>query len=528
MNAIRLLLAVTICSAVRAAEDYESKIYRQVGEVSLSMRIYQPADWKASDSRAGIVFFFGGGWSGGSPQQFHEHCKYLAGRGMVAMAADYRVKKRHQTGPADSTADAKAAIRWARENAGKLGIDPNRLAAGGGSAGGHLAAATATLGTGKEVPDVLVLFNPALDLVYDPTYPKRKWNATVAEFKALSPFHNLDKSLPPTVIFHGTKDTAVPFPSIKAFEAKAKKVEVDRLVVHSYEGRPHGFFNFGRGGGKDYRDTVAKMDRFLTSLGWLDWAVKTRRQVRTKGKELTRESEENWNPRETAVIIVDMWNNHHCVSAARRVVEMAPHMNRVVKAARDRGVLIIHAPSGCSDYYKDQPVRQNIVAAPLSKTDIRFRWNHFNPDKEGPLADHLERAGCSCDSEVCGPDKRVWTHQIKAIEMAGIDAVSSDGQEIYNLLQQRGIKNVIIMGVHTNRCVLGRPFGIRQMAYLGKNVVLCRDLTDSYHRDPGKHFEGLAKIIRHIENWWCPTITSESITGMKPFRFKEDLGRNVR
>ena len=96
-------------------------------------------------------------------------------------------------------------------------------------------------------------------------------------------------------------------------------------------------------------------------------------------------------------------------------------------------------------------------------TDIRFRWNHFNPDKEGPLADHLERAGCSCDTpEICGPDKRVWTHQIKALEMADTDAVTSDGQEIYNLLQQRGIKNIILMGVHTNRCVFGRPFGIRQ------------------------------------------------------------------
>ncbi|MGB0578353.1 MAG: alpha/beta hydrolase fold domain-containing protein [Limisphaerales bacterium] len=529
MNAIRLLLAVMICSAVQAAEEYESKVYRQVGEVSLSMRIYKPTDWKPSDSRPGIVFFFGGGWSGGSPDQFHEHCKYLAGRGMVALAADYRVKRRHETGPADSTADAKAAVGWVREKAGKLGIDPSRVAAGGGSAGGHLAAATATLGEGEEVPDVLVLFNPALDLIYDPTYPKRKWNATVAEFKALSPFHTLDRTLPPTVIFHGTKDDAVPFPTIQAFAAKAKYVGADQVLVHAYEGRPHGFFNHGRGDGEDYRDTVGKMDRFLTKFGWLNWTVKTRKQVRAKGKETTKESTVNWKPQETAIIIVDMWNNHHCVSAARRVVELAPHMNEVVKAARERGVFIIHAPSGCSDYYQDRTVRKNVAAAPLAKIDIHFQWNHFNPDKEGPLAEHLEKAGCSCDTpEICGPDKRVWTHQIKAIEMADIDAVSSNGQEIYNLLQQRGIKNVILMGVHTNRCVLGRPFGIRQMVYVGKNVVLCRDLTDSYHREPGKHFEGLAKIIRHVETWWCPTITSESITGARPFRFKEDLGDKVR
>lgn len=87
---------------------------------------------------------------------------------------------------------------------------------------------------------------------------------------------------------------------------------------------------------------------------------------------------------------------------------------------------------------------------------------------------------------------------------------------------KRGIENIIIMGVHTNRCVLGRPFGIRQIAYLGKNVVLCRDLTDSYHRDPGKHFEGLDLIVQHVEKYWCPTITSDNIAGGPVFRFNQD------
>lgn len=230
----------------------------------------------------------------------------------------------------------------------------------------------------------------------------------------------------------------------------------------------------------------------------------------------------DWSPKQTAVIIVDMWNDHHCVSAARRVVEMAPHMNRVVEAARDKGVLIIHAPSGCDDFYKAQAVRRNAEAAAVAKAGVEFKWNYFNPEHEGPLAAKLEAAGCSCDTpEPCGPDRRVWESQIKAIEMTDSDAVTSSGQEIHNLLESRGIKNVIIMGVHTNRCVLGRPFGIRQMVYQKRNVVLCRDLTDSYHRDPGKHFEGLEKIIEHVEKYWCPTITSKSITGRKPFRFRQ-------
>ncbi len=230
----------------------------------------------------------------------------------------------------------------------------------------------------------------------------------------------------------------------------------------------------------------------------------------------------DWSPKETAIIIVDMWNDHHFVSAAKRVVEMAPHMNRVVKAARDRGVLIIHAPSGCDDFYKGQAVRRNAESAPVAKAGVGFKWNYFNPEHEGPLAGKLEAAGCSCDTpNPCGPDRRVWESQIKAIEMTDADAATSNGQEIHNLLESRGIKNVIIMGVHTNRCVLGRPFGIRQMVYQKRNVVLCRDLTDSYHRDPGKHFEGLEKIVEHVEKYWCPTITSKSITGEKPFRFSQ-------
>ena len=148
-----------------------------------------------------------------------------------------------------------------------------------------------------------------------------------------------------------------------------------------------------------------------------DWQVELRSRVKQEDgsfKEL--QTRADWNPKETAIIIVDMWNDHHCVSAAKRVVEMAPHMNRVVMTARDRGVLIIHAPSGCDDFYLGQAVRRNAESAPRFKTDIQFKWNHFNPKREGPLAKKLEAAGCSCDTpKPCGPDRRVWESQIKAI-----------------------------------------------------------------------------------------------------------------
>ncbi|MBG88532.1 MAG: hypothetical protein CMO80_16750 [Verrucomicrobiales bacterium] len=254
-----------------------------------------------------------------------------------------------------------------------------------------------------------------------------------------------------------------------------------------------------------------------------DWSVKTRKAVKTEDGEKVVESVDTWKPRETAVIICDMWNNHHCTAAARRVVELAPYLNQVVQAARKRGVLIIHAPSGCANYYQDTPARKRMQQAPFVKSDVSFGYHFYDPKLEGPLADHLEKAGCSCDTpKICGPDVRVWTHQNEAIEIKDEDAVGDKGQEIFNLLEQRKIENVILMGVHANRCIVARPFGVRAMVKLKKNVVVCRDLTDSYHRDPGKHFAGLAKIIRHIETWWCPTITSESITGKKPFKFAKE------
>jgi len=255
-----------------------------------------------------------------------------------------------------------------------------------------------------------------------------------------------------------------------------------------------------------------------------DWVVKTRERAKVDGSQDEFRVVENdvvWNPKKTAIVVVDMWDDHHCTSAAQRVVEMAPYMNRVLIAAREKGVLIIHSPSDCMDFYKGTVQRRRAQEAPLAETPVKFQWNYFNPEKEGPLAPKLEEGGCSCDtSEVCGPDVRAWHRQNPAIEIGEPDAISDKGQEVYNLLEERGIDDVIVMGVHTNRCVLGRPFGIRQMVYLGKNVVLCRDLTDSYHRDPGSHFEGLDLIINHVEKYWCPTITSESITGEPPFRFE--------
>ena len=246
------------------------------------------------------------------------------------------------------------------------------------------------------------------------------------------------------------------------------------------------------------------------------WIVKLR-----GGGEESRTVERN--PEKTAIIVIDMWDDHHCVSAARRVGEMAPEMNRALKAAREKGIFVIHAPSDCMEFYQDTPQRRRAREAPFTAAPVKFQWNRFNPERESPLEAKLERSGCSCDTpEPCNPSFKAWKREHPAIEIGAADAVSDQGQEVFNLLESRGTEQVVIMGVHTNVCVLGRPFGIRQMVYLGKNVTLCRDLTDSYHRDPGRHFEGLHRIVEHIEWNWCPTMTSESITGQPPFRFQGD------
>ncbi len=231
-----------------------------------------------------------------------------------------------------------------------------------------------------------------------------------------------------------------------------------------------------------------------------------------------------WRSDRSAVIICDMWDMHHCVSAAARVAEMAPRLNRTVSALREAGSLVIHAPSGCVDFYEGTPGRRRAREAPAAEAPVAFDWREWDPEREAPLPPEFADPGpCSCHTPepCCSPGPPYpWTRQIDAIDIEDRDAVSDDGQEIFNLLAERGIDDVLLMGVHTNLCVLGRPFGIRQLVYAGKRPVLCRDLTDSFHRHPGGHCEGTELVVAHVERYWCPTITSDQIVGGEPFRFR--------
>ncbi len=265
-------------------EPTRTVIYKTIGDVKLTMDLFEPEGHTPQNNRPAIVFFFGGGWAKGSPSQFHAQAKYLASRGMFAGCADYRVSSRHNTRGDKCVTDAKSAVRWLRKNADQLGIDPKRIAAGGGSAGGHIAACTALIngydeqGESEEIssrPDALVLFNPAVVLasvggeVPFPEKVKTMLDARLGtEGKNLSPYHHVKKGLPPTIIFHGKNDFVVPYLTVEMFSTAMRKAG-NHCELNGFDGQGHGFFNYGRGDGSAYNKTVATMDTFLTDLEFL-------------------------------------------------------------------------------------------------------------------------------------------------------------------------------------------------------------------------------------------------------------------
>lgn len=268
-----------------ALKGAKQETYKKVGDVELKMHVFYPRGHRPGDKRAAIVFFFGGGWRSGSPTQFGRHCQYLASRGMVAMAADYRVESRHKVKVVQCIADAKSAIRWVRANASRLGVDPQRIASAGGSAGGHLAAAVGTLDGFEEPganlkissrPNAMLLFNPALNLTPegfhaqpDSRKMKERLRRFGAEPRKISPTFHVSKSTPPAIIFHGKDDPTVPFSQAVEF-AKAMRKHGVACEVDGYEGEKHGFFNFGRGGNKAFVATLKNADRFLTAHHFLN------------------------------------------------------------------------------------------------------------------------------------------------------------------------------------------------------------------------------------------------------------------
>lgn len=256
----------------------------------------------------------------------------------------------------------------------------------------------------------------------------------------------------------------------------------------------------------------------------------------------TEQQTETWPAGNTALIVCDVWDAHHCLNAVKRLNEFAPRLNDVVKDARRRGVTIIHAPSDCMGAYTEHPARKRAMAVPRSNAlpDEITSWCSSIPAEEAvtyPIDQSdggeddapAEHAAWAAELEARGRNPKLpWKQQLDTIEIdEATDFITDRGDEVWSILEARGIDRVILTGVHVNMCVLGRPFGLRQLSRNGKRVVLMRDMTDSMYNPAAwpfvSHFEGTRRVIDHIERHVCPTITSDQIIGGTPFRFAGDM-----
>ena len=264
-----LILVNSVAFTAQAPTEVKSMTYKTVGDKELKIHVHYPPDWKASDMRPAIVFFFGGGWRSGSVGQFQKQAEYLAGRGMVAARADYRVKSRDNVTPDKCVEDARSAVRWMRRNAKRLGIDPKKLIASGGSAGGHLAACTMIPKSVEAdsddlsistIPQAMVLFNPVLNFDHEQMLERIDGDKQLA--RKISPTLHLDKKTPPALILFGTEDRLKVFGDEYWEKAEALGVRADKYIA---EGQGHGFFNRSPW----LERTLIVTDKFLASLGFL-------------------------------------------------------------------------------------------------------------------------------------------------------------------------------------------------------------------------------------------------------------------
>ncbi len=248
-------------------------VYAQFDSTDLHLNIYYPEGHTQGDSAPCIVFFFGGGFINGSPEQFAEQCRHFSSRGYVAISADYRVISRNRCTAVESYKDAKSAVRYIRANAATLGIAPDHLVVSGGSAGGGLALMCAMEVNGYNNPgddttiscrpDAIVGFNPVVDMEEHP-FRIRKFDGAAAK---LSPIRHLPAQLPPTLIFHGTADEIAGFDRVTAYTEKARAKGTD-ITLQAFEGLEHGFFQRNKHEGKYYEETLQIATDWLREIGW--------------------------------------------------------------------------------------------------------------------------------------------------------------------------------------------------------------------------------------------------------------------
>ena len=262
---IILIFSYSFCQAQKQI------LYKQIDITKLYLELHIPDKIDTSKKYPAMVFFFGGGWTNGTRNQFANHADYFARRGIICFLADYRIESKNKTTPFESLKDAKSAIRFIRKNSSEFGVDATKIIASGGSAGGHLAAATAVIEDYNEssddlsvscIPNALVLFNPVID-----NGPGGYGFVRIGDkYKSFSPLHNIRKGAPPTIFFLGTNDLLIPVETAEYYKKVMEKVG-SRCELRLYEGEGHGFFNYANI--DNYKSTVLEADKFLQSLGYL-------------------------------------------------------------------------------------------------------------------------------------------------------------------------------------------------------------------------------------------------------------------
>lgn len=260
-----------------------------------------------------------------------------------------------------------------------------------------------------------------------------------------------------------------------------------------------------------------------------------------------------WKASETAVIVCDVWDFHHCRRAVERLAEFAPRIARLCDTVRAAGGTVIHAPSDCMPGYASHPARDRVLDLVARNLPAGFEpppagkgtWcSGIAPESldEYPLDQSLggedddpaEHAAWAAELERMGRNPKMpWKMQSALVPIdAENDFLSDNGAEVARVLAARGIRHVMLVGVHLNMCVLGRPFGLRRIGESGRDVVLVRDLTDTMY-DPAQwpwvsHFTGTDRMIDHVERHVCPTISSAQVLeGSTSFRSPRDTRPTV-
>jgi acetyl esterase len=279
---LRLLgIPLAACSTF-AGDDIapdEVRVFKSTDEAELKLHLFNPEGHSPEDQRPAIIFFYGGGWSGGTPKQFYQQAEDFTSRGFLAISAEYRVIRRHGTTPFECVEDGKSAVRWVRGNAALLGVDPDRIVAAGGSAGGHVAACTGIIrgheGEGEDLrissrPNAMILYNPVVDTT-EAGYGLGK----VGEERKteISPVHHIRRGIPPTLVIHGTADSTVPFENVERFDRLMREAG-NRSELIAAEGAGHGFFNGSffrpKKGDEHYRKSVEDSFKFLADIGFME------------------------------------------------------------------------------------------------------------------------------------------------------------------------------------------------------------------------------------------------------------------